>query len=58
MSFLSGCFTALTTYMYFLFCGVSRIFLLKLDFFTTEKDGSTGPTALESDGPYFEIMGQ
>ena len=21
-------------------------------------DGSTGPTALESDGPYFEIMGQ
>ena len=20
--------------------------------------GSTGPTALESDGPYFEIMGQ
>ena len=25
------------------------------DFFTTKKDGSTGPTALESDGPYFEI---
>ena len=33
-------------------------FLLKRDFFTTKKDGSTGPTALESDGPYFEIMGQ
>ena len=23
-----------------------------------KKDGSTGPTALESDGSYFEIMGQ
>ena len=22
----------------------------------TKKDGSTGPTALESDGPYFEII--
>ena len=32
--------------------------VLKCDFFTTKKDGSTGPTALESDGPYFEIMGQ
>ena len=49
--------------MYFLFCGVRRlavrlIFLLKPDFITTKKDGSIGPTALESDGPYFEIMGQ
>ena len=31
---------------------------IKVRFFTTKKDGSTGPTALESDGPYFEIMGQ
>ena len=31
---------------------------IKRDFFTTKKDGSTGPTAFESDGPYFEIMGQ
>ena len=49
---LKTCFTVfsvLTTYMYFLFCG---------DFFTTKKDESTGPTALESEGPYFEIMGQ
>ena len=30
---------------------------IKVSFFTTKKDGSTGPTALESDGPYFEIMG-
>ena len=49
--------------MYSLFCGVHRltvrwIFLLKWDFFTAKMDGSTGPTALESDGPYFEIMGQ
>ena len=45
--------------MYFPFCGVCRLAVrLKLDFFTTKKDGSTGPTALESDGPYFEIMGQ
>ena len=56
-------FTILTTYMYFLFCGVRRlavrwIFLLKWDFFTTKKDVSTGPSALESDEPYFEIMGQ
>ena len=28
---------------------------LSLSFFTTKKDGSNGPTALESDGPYFEI---
>ena len=27
-------------------------------FFTTKKDGSTGPTAFESGGSYFEIMGQ
>ena len=31
---------------------------IKKRFFTTKKDGTTGPTALESDGPYFEIMGQ
>ena len=31
---------------------------IKVRFFTTKKDGSTGPTALESDEPYFEIMGQ
>ena len=60
---LRTCFTVLTTYMYFLFCGVRRlavrwIYLLKWDLFTTKKDGSTGPTALESDGPYFEIMAQ
>ena len=64
VSALKTCFTVLTTYMYFLFCGVGRLtvrwifFLLKWDFFTTKKDGSTGPTALKSDGPYFEIMGQ
>ena len=56
-------FIVLTTYIFFLFCGVCRlavrwIFLLMWDFFTTKKDGSTGPTAFESDGPYFEIMGQ
>ena len=60
---LKTCFTVLTTYMYFLFCGAHRfavklIFLSNRGFFTTKKDGSTGPTALESDGPYFEIMGQ
>ena len=27
-------------------------------FFTTKKDGSTGPTALEGDESYFEILGQ
>ena len=31
---------------------------IKMKFFTTKKDGSTGPTSLESDGSYFEIMGQ
>ena len=48
-------YTVYTTYMFFLFCGVRRlavrrIFLLKLDFFTTKKDGSTGP----SDGLYLD----
>ena len=57
------CFTVWTTYMYFMFCGVRRLtvrllFSLKWVFSTTKKDGSTGPTALESDGAYFEIMGQ
>ena len=33
-------------------------FLLKRDYFTTKKEWSIGPTALESDGPYFEIMRQ
>ena len=42
LSFLSGCLRH----------------ILKCDVFTTKKDGSTGPTALETDGPYFEIMGQ
>ena len=56
-------FTVLTTYMYCLFCGVNWlavgwIFLFKLNFFATKKDVSTGLTALESDGSYFEIMGQ
>ena len=46
-----------------LFYGACRlavrwIFLLKWDFFTTKKDRSTGPTALERYGPYFESMGQ
>ena len=56
-------FTVLTTYMYFLFYGFRRfavrwIFLLKWDFFTTKKDGSTGPPALESDDSYYENIGQ
>ena len=34
-----------------------KIFI-KVKLFTTKKDGSTGPTALESNRPYFEIMGQ
>ena len=56
-------FTVLTTYMYSLFCGVCRlavrwVFFIKVRFFTTKKDGSTEPTALESDGPYFDMMGQ
>ena len=29
-----------------------------MNIFTKMKDGSTGPTAVERDGPYFEIMGQ
>ena len=37
---------------------VRWLFFIKVRFFTTKKDGSTGPTALESDGPYFEIMRQ
>ena len=66
--FLSGCLRHVLLYwqptcIYFMFCGVHRlivrlIFLLKWDIFTTKKDGSIGPTALESYGPYFEIMGQ
>ena len=56
-------FTVLTTYMYFLFCGVRRLavrwmFLSKLDFSRIERIGPLGPIALESDRPYFEIMGQ
>ena len=31
---------------------------IKVRFLTLKEDGSTGPTAFESDGPYFEIMGQ
>ena len=31
---------------------------IKVRNFSTKQDGSTGPNALESDGPYFEIMGQ
>ena len=31
---------------------------IKMRFFITKKDGFKGPTALESDGSYFEIMGQ
>ena len=55
---LKTCFTVLTTYMYFLFCRCKMNIFIKVRFFTTKKDGSTGPTALESDGSYFEIMGQ
>ena len=67
LSFLSGCFRHVLLYWYVLHvlsvCGVCRlavrwIILLKWDFFTTKKDGSTGPTFLESDGLNFEIMGQ
>ena len=60
--FLSGCLRQVLLYWQptCTFCrlAVRWTFLLKWDFFTTKKDGSTGPTALESDGPYFEIMGQ
>ena len=56
LSFLSGCLRHVLLYWQ-LFCGVRWIFLLKCDFFTTKKHGSTGPTAFESDGSYFEIMG-
>ena len=66
--FSSGCLRqvllVLTTYMYFLFCGIQRlavrrVFLLEI-FSKLKRMGPlpTGPTALESDGPYFEIMGQ
>ena len=59
---LSGCLRHVLLYWQ-LFCGVRRlavrwIFSLKWDFFTTKKDWSTGPTAYESYGPYFEILGQ
>ena len=67
LSFLSGCLRHVLLYRLptCTFCFVEFVdslkdeyFLLKEDFFTTKKDGSTGHTALESDGPYFEIMGQ
>ena len=62
LSFLSGCLRHILLYWLptCTFCRLSVrwIFLLKWDFLTTKMDGSTGPTALESDGPYFEIMGQ
>ena len=35
-----------------------NIFYLSDIFSQLKKDESTGPTSLESDGPYFEIMGQ
>ena len=59
---LSGCLRHVLLYWQ-LFCGVCRlavrwIFFIKVRFFSNKKDGSTGPTALESYGPYFEIMGQ
>ena len=67
-SFLSGCLRQVLPYWQptctFCFvefvdrCKMTIFFLLKWDYFTTKKDGSTEPTALESDGPYFEIMGQ
>ena len=44
--------------MYFLLTRCKMNILIKVRFFTTKKDGSTGPTAFESDGPYHEIMGQ
>ena len=50
--------------MYFLFCGVRRL-AVKMNIFSQSKIfsqlkrmGPLGPTALESDGPYFEVMGQ
>ena len=54
---LKTCFTVLTTYMYFLFCRCKMNIFIK-NKKKKKKDGSTGPTALESDGSYFEIMGQ
>ena len=60
--FLSGCLRQVLLYWQptCTFCrlAVRWIFLLKRDFFTTTNVGSTGPTALESEGPYFVIMGQ
>ena len=61
MWLLKTCFTVLTdlhVLCFVEFIDYFEYFLLKCDIFTTKKDGSTGPTALESDGPYFEIMGQ
>ena len=60
---LKTCLIVLATYMYFLFCGARRLairllFFINVRFFSTKKDESSGPTALKSDGPYFEIMGQ
>ena len=57
---LKTCFTVLTIscticFVEFVDLLYDEYFLLKRDFFTTKKDGST---ALESDGPYFENMGQ
>ena len=64
LSFLSGLRHVLLywlptcTFCFVEFVNSLWVFLLKWDFFTTKTDGSTGPTAFESDGPYFEIMGQ
>ena len=55
--FLSGCLRHVLLYWH-LFCGVRMNIFIKVSLFTTKKDGSTGPTAFESDGSYFEIMGQ
>ena len=38
--------------------GCKMNIFIKMNIFTTKKDGSTGPTALDSYGPYFEIMEQ
>ena len=38
-------------------CCKMNIFIKVRFFLTTKKDGSTGSIALESDRPYFEIMG-
>ena len=49
---IDNCFVKFVDSLY------DEYFLLMCDFFSTKKDGSIGPTALESYGPYFEIMGQ